>query len=123
MDEKVKILWVKALKSGEFKQIKTRLHDGEGFCALGVLAALAMNEGICTYSPKKEAFDGRWETLSYNIMKWANIAQFDDEFLEPGAGKIKFIYKGKETSITDLNDNGLSFEEIADVIEKHWRSF
>jgi hypothetical protein len=121
MIKEAKDLWVAALKSGEFKQTHSRLHDGKGYCALGVLAALAMLNGQCTYSPKKESFDGRWQTLSFNIMKWADIAQFDDEFLEKGAGKVKFMYKGKRTSIGDLNDSGVGFKELADIIEKHWK--
>jgi hypothetical protein len=130
VNEKTKNLWIKALKSGEFEQIRGRLHDGQGYCVLGVLAALAMNEGVCTFGPRN-VFDGRSSTLSYNIMKWAEIG-LDDEldeldekqpYLQPGAGQIKLKYKGKETSIAELNDSGLSFEQIAEVIEKYWRGF
>lgn len=33
--------WVKALRSGNYRQIQRRLSDGEGgFCCLGVLVAL-----------------------------------------------------------------------------------
>lgn len=131
MNERTKNLWVKALRSSEFPQIRSQLHiEDKGYCALGVLAALAMNEGICTYSPGGK-FDGRQNTLSYNTMKWAEIG-FDDEldeldpkqpYLQKGAGAVSFQFKGKQTSIVDLNDSGLSFEEIAKIIEKNWRQF
>lgn len=115
MNERVKNLWVKALKSGEFKQIKGKLHDGKGYCALGVLAALAMLEGQCTYGPGN-TFDGRSSTLSFNTMKWAGIDVDEDGELKltKGAGKVLV----KQTSIAELNDIGLSFNEIAKIIAR-----
>lgn len=125
MNERVKNLWVKAAKSGEFEQIRGQLHDGKGYCILGVLAALALSEGVCTYAPGHK-FDGRENSLSFNIMKWAEI-DYDHEKgelkLTKGAGKVKLVYKGRETTLADLNDSGLSFKELAKVIEKSWGEF
>lgn len=123
MRKEAKDLWVAALKSGEFKQIKGKLHDGKGYCALGVLAALALNEGVCTFGPGN-TFDGRTETISYNIRKWAEIDFNDDNEelkLSKSAGKITFVHNGKRTSVADLNDSGLSFKDIAEIIESVWR--
>lgn len=65
MDEKLKADWVRALRSGEYKQTRGTLTDGEGFCCLGVLCKVAGLEirkdgsgvegtipnGFCTYEP------------------------------------------------------------------------
>lgn len=122
MKKEIAQLWCKALRSGEFKQIRGQLEKGDGHCALGVLALLALENSICTYD-KGGKFDGRWQTLSYGIMNWAGIAQFDDQYLEKGAGRVQFTMNGRNTSLADLNDSGASFDAIADVIEKHWREF
>jgi len=119
MKREIKDLVVKALKSGEFKQGKGRLDDGHRYCVLGVIASLALCEGICTYD-KGGKYDGRKESLSFNTMKWAGIAQFDEQYLEPGAGFVKFTLNGKETTLAALNDSGKSFVELAAIIEKNW---
>jgi hypothetical protein len=120
MNQRVKNLWIKALESGEFKQISGKLHDGKGYCALGVLAALAMNEGVCTYSPQHK-FDGRTRSISFNIQKWAEI-DWDDELdlpkFTPDASKIKIVCKNKELTVADINDAGASFKQIAGIIKK-----
>lgn len=41
MDAKLKADWVKALRSGRFKQTKLALRKKGGFCCLGVLARVA----------------------------------------------------------------------------------
>lgn len=41
MDQKIKSDWVQALRSGEYKQCKGTLHDGDGYCCLGVLLKVA----------------------------------------------------------------------------------
>jgi hypothetical protein len=40
MNPAIKALWLDALRSGEYEQIHGRLHQGMGFCALGVLCDL-----------------------------------------------------------------------------------
>ena len=121
MNKQKKKMWIEALKSGAFKQCRGYLEKDGKYCALGVLSILSLLEGQCTYNQMGEVgkFDNRRFTLSYNTMKWANIAQLDDEFLEPEASKIQFLYKKRVVTIADLNDGGLSFVELADIIEKN----
>ena len=42
MDKKLKAKWVKALRSGEFKQARQRYFDNDtnGYCCIGVLVCL-----------------------------------------------------------------------------------
>jgi len=37
MDQEIKQEWVKALRSGDFKQGRGKLRNGDGYCCLGVL--------------------------------------------------------------------------------------
>lgn len=98
--------WVEALRSGDYKQtkgtLKGELPGGEvGYCCLGVLA----------------------ETMGYELEVESYVD--DDNFLYCGDGP-KHIYEDFECHIGKSlvqelmthNDEGMSFKEIADIIEK-----
>lgn len=121
MKKEIKDLWVKALRSREFKQTTGRLFDGSSYCALGVLSLLALLEGQCTYDEDESdgKFDNKSLSLSFNVMNWAGI----QDFMVPGKEFLPVFYKGHWLSISILNDSGLTFEEIALEIEKHWEDF
>ena len=53
-------------------------------------------------------FDNKRFTLSYNTLNWAGMDLEDF--------KIDVIYEGESTTIADLNDRGLSFKELARII-------
>jgi hypothetical protein len=57
MKREIAELWSKALRSGEFKQTTGQLEKDGKYCACGVLAAIALTEGICTYDVGGK-FDG-----------------------------------------------------------------
>jgi hypothetical protein len=120
MDKNIKKLWVQPLRSGEFEEGKGYLVRHDRYCALGVLSLLSLLHGQCTYNEEAGIglFDNKRFSLSYNTMKWAAIAQEGNEFLEPGAGKVKFIYQRKMVSIAGLNDSGMTFPDLAKIIEK-----
>ena len=44
MKEDIAKKWVKALRSGKYKQCQKRLYDGEGYCCLGVLCKILGKE-------------------------------------------------------------------------------
>jgi hypothetical protein len=120
MKREIKNTWIKALRSGEFKQTYGQLEVQGEYCALGVLSVLALLKGICTYDLKEDGgrFDNRRTTLSYNVMNWAGIKDFLDD---PEACKCPITIQGIKTSIADLKDQGLSFEELAIIIDAHWK--
>ena len=125
MKKEIKDKWIKALRSGEFTQGKGFLEKKGRYCALGVLSLLSLGEGQCTWNQQGEVgrYDNKRFTLSHNTMVWAGIGQKEERFLEPGAGRLEFSYKGKLTSILELNDMGLTFMALAKIIEKHWEKF
>ena len=121
MDKRVKKLWIKALKSGEFKQGVGFLEKDGKYCALGILSLLALLEGICTYKEERGVgrFDNKRFNLSFNVMKWAGIAQDDERFLDPEEHKVLLTVRNTKTSILELNDSGKSLKEIAMFVEKY----
>lgn len=104
MKKKVMEKWVKALRSGKYEQGKNKLYSAlnDEYCCLGVLCEIAPK----SYTKVKKDSD---ENLSAYplVKKWAEIK--DDN--------CKIPY----SSLTILNDEGASFEEIADIIEQNWK--
>ena len=121
MNKNIKKLWIKALKSGEFKQGVGFLEKDGKYCALGILSLLALVEGICTYKEERGVggFDNKRFNLSFNVMKWAGIAQDDERFLDPEEHKVLLTVRNTKTSILELNDSGKSLKEIAMFVEKY----
>ena len=148
MKAEVKQKWVNALRSGDYTQGRwklSRIDDytdtvGEGFechCVLGVLADLAAREGIIsygydrdqdceavwtefrvysdpTYADEETGYDPNVEGihLPISVARWAGLDETVPYIPHPSTGE--------ETLISDLNDGGgLSFEQLADLIEKH----
>lgn len=103
--------WVAALRSGEFKQIKGRLETSNGNCCLGVLCNLALIEGVCDFTKGEDInfYDDRSGLLPPSVMEWAKI--------KSNNGIIPNKYY-----LTTLNDEGYSFNEIADIIEENYKS-
>lgn len=94
--------WVKALRSGKFKQCYERLFDGKRYCCLGVACVLA---GM---KPNKYNSFGNSASsfLPLEARKWLGIKRSDPRIGERGA--------------VTLNDGlGFTFKQIADEIEEH----
>ena len=109
--------WVKALRSGEYKQGKRRLHNCDNtFCCLGVLTDLYMKEkGGSWVPPLKDDDESCFryvvdtKTASQGaipprkVCEWAGLRSQHGTHL---AGE----------SLVSLNDRGSTFQEIADLI-------
>lgn len=102
MNQEIKAKWVAALISGEYKQGIGRLKSDRGeYCCLGVLCDIRFKEF-------KDCFSINPQFPDEAIVQWAGL-DFNDPIIE---------YKGVECGISSLNDiGGLSFPEIADLIE------
>jgi len=118
LDQRIKELWVKALRSGEYKQTQHFLNCDRGFCCIGVLADLYI----------KETNEGHWQQtttpvdgvtplvfndvnasiLPVEVMEWAGLV--NELIVTSEHGKVSFY---------ELNDSlRLSFVEISNIIEK-----
>ena len=107
--------WVKALRSGDYKQCKSTLQRGDAYCCLGVLCKIVPNK-LVIFENKK---------LSGNsLVGQQNVKIFTE--LKSGNGKRAKQINGIESMLADslvkLNDEGSTFNEIADIIENEWES-
>lgn len=117
--------WLKALRSGEYAQTKNKLcHIGENgersFCCLGVLSDIAVKEGACGWRGRfrHHEVDGEANYLTDSVTAWARLSDQTREQL-PISDLIAFTGKeGESVHLSDLNDRGRSFNEIADIIEQ-----
>lgn len=147
MKETIKNRWVKALKSGKYKQVKGTLKgvrpDGEvGYCCLGVLCDLYIKDrkknkkGLgCEFidldpvnisyrncTPLWEV-DGEDGLLPYVVAEWAGFNTISDNWNTGGYDP------DVDTDLSVLNDGAESckikarnFSQIASVIEKNWEN-
>jgi len=111
--------WVAALRSGKYTQARSYLTTASGDCCLGVACKLFMAEhpdelwpvlsggGIIQYAYANEDEDYRWTvSLPPMVQIWLGLRTENGNY-----GPMRV-----EALATD-NDDGFTFEEIADIIE------
>jgi hypothetical protein len=104
MKEEIKNLWVEALRSGNYKQRVGGLKPwNDGFCCLGVLCDIS-KQGKW----KEEQYLNNDEYLPNKVREWA------------GMNSCSGYIPTMRDCLSLMNDHGMSFEQIADIIEKHW---
>ena len=103
MKVKWKRLWIKALRSGKFKQTERMLHDRKGYCCLGVLCKV-MEPNTKWKSNKEGAY------------------LFEEEQMFPPARIMKeaTLRKPSARVLAKMNDKGKTFKQIAAFISKHY---
>jgi hypothetical protein len=128
MKKEIAKKWIKALKSGKYKQGKSFLkqYDTKNqprHCCLGVLCELynesmkknhkktltVKNSNICPENGYRYVtFSGAGESLPPVVKKWAgmksNYGDIDNQFYD---------------SLADMNDFGKTFNTISNTIEKN----
>ena len=94
------------MRSDKYEQASGKLENGTGFCCLGVACKVAEQHGVPV-----DSVDGFiiGEDLhsQLSVKTWLGVNTYAGCF--------------SDTSLARLNDNGgLSFKQIADVIENNW---
>jgi hypothetical protein len=133
MDAQLKAKWVEALRSGEYKQAKGKLHDtkNDAFCCLGVLCKVMGAEfGPGQEEKENEDEDGMYmDTYDYvPVLNGRVLSSNDDEELKDSF--CKEIGIPHQFDLIELNDGRgklgddnykapAPFSEIADYIEKN----
>jgi hypothetical protein len=132
--------WLAALRSGEYPQGKGQLNYDNTYCCLGVACDIAVKEGMGRWQKgsgdyikhyvdelmDSERFEftdrsnsgvltrGLAEFLAMNETGEFEIQRVDDESERQwGEGEGRNL----EHWLTTLNDDGLTFDQIADIIE------
>lgn len=109
MNQEIKRHWVQALRSGEYRQATDVLRRGDGFCCLGVLCDLAVKDNIIALHDEGDSYyyGEEYAVLPRRVVEWAGV---------PGNDPY-VTYDDDTTSLSTLNDGGMSFAVIADLIE------
>jgi hypothetical protein len=124
--KKIANMWITALRSGEYTQGYRALcrvdhnNNSKSYCCLGVLCDLYQKNQ--TKNKKKKlsvkpettgstviAFDSNSGVLPQAVQNWAGMSSFNGHI--PGGGP----------NLVKMNDNGKTFIEISDQIEKHYK--
>lgn len=112
MNKEIKQRWVEALRSGKYKQGKAALRRKDRFCCLGVLCDITQTKK-CQWKPKNRilgayTIGGQTEVLPKAVVSRCRLA----------GENPSVIYKGKRTTLAQLNDEGVRFKTIAKLIEE-----
>lgn len=102
-------LWTQALESGKYKQGKSLLwQKGNKYCCLGVACVIAQETGVRQIEIEKD----NDEFLPSTLARFLNMTT-------AGSFKEPVVYGGKDfTNLADMNDEGVTFKEIANVIRE-----
>lgn len=103
--------WVKALRSGDYKQGQFNLNKDGKFCCLGVACELFKDE------LKLEVTVIRVGRANYGATKYNGVASDLPEEVMNYLGLKSPYGNFRGGSLAALNDVGTSFNEIADLIE------
>jgi hypothetical protein len=107
MNKEIANKWAAALRSGKYEQTTQTLQDGEGFCCLGVLCKLAESNGV-NITTNDGILEGNDLSDQNATVNWSDIQSCNGEF-------------GHWDNLAELNDEeGYSFNQIADIIEKYY---
>lgn len=102
--------WIKALRSGKFKQGSGYLKDEINcYCCLGVACHIISPKARIT---KKFYIDS--DSLSKNTNVSKQLFKKMPELLRGTDVENSFVY-----NVSEMNDAGMSFNEIADWIEEN----
>lgn len=104
---KLRTAWLKALRSGKYKQTEGTLYDtAGGFCCLGVLEHVALKGRVEIESPDENEFED-FRTMPSKIF-------LDHYGFSGGTSRDRLM--GDLQQANDLEQK--SFHEIADIIEE-----
>lgn len=98
-------MWVRALRSGQYPQGSAHLRRNGKYCCLGVAMDMALANGV------KATGRENWGGLTM-------LPSPVDAFY--GLDKCDItvvVQRGRSRYLSDLNDSGFSFGDIADLIE------
>ncbi len=116
--------WVEALESGEYRQgqqyLRQKHEEGDLFCCLGV---------ACSLFPEISKPEDYEEVEEGGPVFYSNEKSLLPERMVKLLGFLGKLgqHKHNDTSLSMMNDNGITFKEIAEEIRKNpsnwfWKS-
>jgi hypothetical protein len=118
MDSILKREWLKALRSGEYKQGHATLrHIDDTYCCLGVLCDVSIKlAGLGEWKKVHTAYETVWQFVSQ-----VDTSDCDGSETMPNHSLAMVFELDEEDwaeKLASMNDEGKSFDEIAQVIEE-----
>lgn len=118
--------WVEALRDPLLRQTNGRLKDLGGECCLGTLCRITetpvvrlRTDGVVEFGAQDQEDDGAVSAVEPNYLpRWTKeITGMDSK-----SGNIVWHFEDVElnTSLAELNDSGLTPNQIADTIDFFW---
>ena len=107
MKKSIAMKWIKALRSGKYKQTTSNLKNDIGHCCLGVLCTLTPYKNNYTKMNSEDGVVNKNSVIPPKVRDYAG--------LNSNHGKLP-----SGISLANLNDAGTTFKEIADLIEQNW---
>jgi hypothetical protein len=116
MNQEIKEEWIKDLESGDYTQATGALRKGDGYCCLGVLC-----EQYKRKHPEVEwesdgggnyIFLGAGGFLPTQVREWAKIRSTN--------GAYEIEDQGVCSDLATRNDEGSTFNDIAELIRRHF---
>lgn len=131
MDAEKKAIWLDALRSGEYSQGAGYLKSAGGFCCIGVASDCAVKDGVGEWRPGHPSGDlgagysnYRYSTyvtgsiFAPQVLRWLG---FPEGTVHDDVNTIPFTISRDPLPgylyLTELNDSGMPFEQIADIID------
>lgn len=118
--------WIDALRSDKYRQTTSYLHTEEGYCCLGVGCDITPEGGHPTWKPASrmrvnlggELYEEDRRSEQGGLVY--EYARGGDLYVMPAEIRERYgITDRDQTHLTDMNDNGRSFTEIADWLETY----
>ena len=123
MREEIAVRWIDHLRNKGIPQTSSKLAEPgtDARCCLGVLCDIAVTEGVIpeprlNLSGDMMLYDDYGAYLPGPVQEWAEISS-SNGFL---AKAYKVAENENALSLAAMNDKSLSFDTIADVIQKQW---
>lgn len=116
MKQKIKEKWIDALRSGEYQQgtgyLKVIHENGDiKHCCLGVLCELAIKDNLDLSTTETERV---WESDLITATSFNGEEEYPPEEMDDWAELPDFLVL---ELLSEKNDKGQSFDQIADYIE------
>lgn len=114
-------LWVQALRSGKYMQCHGVLGDVTGYCCFGVACEVAIENGIPVERGKNDdglTFNGHKVHAPDHVVTWLGLVAVNGTFERGSLGGLHGPFgKDGRCCLTNENDRGATFEQIAAIIE------
>lgn len=126
MDKEIAFKLAAALESGEYQQATLALRNGTGYCCLGVLCDIYAKEtGQGSWELNMTAAGPSWSfdtkpgfrsaaVLPLPVMEWADVQTDNGSYVQDENGEYRY-------ALSAMNDNGLSFRDIASVVRDNYQ--